>query len=176
MRTCMKHSVKTGIAMLLALLLLMGASACAQDGYIGCMKVIKCQEWVSLREAPDAASACLIEVPLGSLVENCREESKAFHYAEYNGMSGYIMAQYLEPIPDAETYLGERVIADLGEWIPMYADTTAEAMVVQWLAPQETLEDARISLEGFICAASRGMKGYVRSDALTEKASSPIGN
>ena len=157
------------IAMLLAMCLLMGTAAFAQDGYIGCMKVVKCQEWVSLREAPDAASACLVEVPLGKLVENCREESKAFHYAEYNGMSGYIMAQYLEAIPDEQTYLGERVTADLGAWVPMYADTTEGAVIVQWLPPQETVEDARISLEGFICGTCRGMKGYVRSDALTEK-------
>ena len=97
--------------MLLAFCLLLGTAAWAQDGLIGCMKVIKCEEWVSLREQPDAKSACLVEVPLGALVENCREESKAFHYAEYGGMSGYIMAQYLEAIPEAENYLGDLVVA-----------------------------------------------------------------
>ena len=160
----MRYSMKMSMAMLLAFCLLLGTAAWAQDGLIGCMKVIKCEEWVSLREQPDAKSACLVEVPLGALVENCREESKAFHYAEYGGMSGYIMAQYLEAIPEAENYLGDLVVAAQGTWTPMYADTTQSAAIVQWMAPGEQMKDARKSLEGFVYGTCRGVKGYVAAE------------
>ena len=157
--------MKRRITMLFVLLMLLCAAACAEEGFIGCMRVIKCEEWVSLRELPDTKSGCLVEVPLGALVENCREESKAFLYAEYSGMSGYILAQYLEAVPVEQTYLGEMRIIDGAAWTPMYADTTNGATVIQWMAPGERIEDARESVEGMVCGVCRGVRGYVKSSA-----------
>ena len=72
--------------------------------YIGAMKVIRCQEYVTLREEPYKWSRALAKVPLGAIVYNCSsiKEKKSFVYAEYDGISGYILVKYLEPAPEYE--------------------------------------------------------------------------
>ena len=149
------------MTILLAALMLLCSPACAQEGYIGAMEVVNCQEWVSLRELPDTTSACLIEVPLGALVENCRTETKAFHSGEYGGIRGYILAQYLEAIPEAQMDLGKMYVISGGEWAPMYADTTSSSAIVQWMVPGEQIEAARESVEGYIYGICRGARGYI---------------
>ena len=150
--------MKKAMAALMMACLLMLTAAFAEEA--GVMKVVNCQEWVSLREQPDTRSQCLVEVPLGALLENCRKENKAFYYGEFRGMGGYILAQYLEAVPDVQVDPGEMII--VGEkWVPMYADTTSGAAIVQWMAPGEKLKEAREPVDGFIYASCRGVKGYV---------------
>ena len=141
--------------------LMLCASAWAQDDQIGFMKVVNCEQWVSLREKPDAGSECLVEVPLDALVENCKAKTKAFIYAEYNGLSGYIMAQYLEPVPQEQLMLGDLRTAQRGEWIAMRLLASDEEPVIQWLAPGMHLEGCVDSMKGFAYGQCNGVKGYV---------------
>ena len=157
--------MKRILAVLAACLLLCGA-AYAEEDYIGAMKVVDCQEWVSLREAPDAASECLVEVPLGAVVENCKAETKAFTYAEYGGLSGYIMTQYLEAVPVEQVLLGDMCVTAHGVWTPMYLGIKAGDPVIQWLAPGATVKECTESAEGFAYGMCNGLKGYVRMDVL----------
>ncbi|MBQ8617284.1 MAG: hypothetical protein IJ418_07180 [Clostridia bacterium] len=168
--------MKRILALLLVCLLLCGA-ACAEDGYIGAMKVVNCQEWVSLREKPDAASDCLVEIPLGAVVENCAAATKAFTYGEYGGMSGYIMTQYLEIVPVEQVMLGDMYVSAQGVWTPMYLGASQNEPVIQWLAPGTMVSECKESADGFVYGAREGMKGYIRMDAL-EKAveTAPAGN
>ncbi len=152
---------KVFAAMLLACLLFT-AAAWAQEGKIGWMKVVNCEEWVSLREKPDAGSECLAEVPLDALVENCSVKNKAFIYAEYNGLSGYIMAQYLEPVPQEQLLLGDLYVVDRGAWIAMRLLASEEEPVMQWLAPGMRVEGCVDSMKGFAYGQCKGLKGYVR--------------
>ena len=152
--------MRKAIAALLLICLLFTAAALAQGNAGSVMRVVNCQEWVSLRERPDARSQCLVEVPLGALVENCRKENKTFYYGEFRGMSGYIMTQYLETAADVLSDPSEMMIIG-GQWAPMYADTTENATLLQWMAPGERLKDAREPVDGFIYGSCRGVKGYV---------------
>lgn len=161
----MQNMMKRIAAVLFACLLL-GAAARAQDAYIGCMKVVNCQEWVSLREQPDAASECLVEVPLGAIVENCSAETKAFVYAEYNGMSGYIMAQYLQSVPVEQTPLVDMRVVDTGAWVPMRLGPSEADTVIQWMAPDTRIAAGKESANGYAYIELGGLKGYVRLDAL----------
>ena len=72
--------------------------------YIGAMRVVKCKEWVTLRNVPYKTGKALAKVPLGAIVYNCRtiKEKKSFVYAEYEGLQGYILLQYLETAPEYE--------------------------------------------------------------------------
>ena len=82
--------------------------------------VVNCQEWVSLREAPDTASARLRKVPLGAYVD-ALEDVGDFALCEYDGATGYILNEYLEPeeiggAVSSETLLewnGARVTAEM---------------------------------------------------------------
>ena len=74
------------------------------DRYIGAMRVVRCNEYVSLRERPYKTERALARVPLGAIVYNCATipEKKSFVYAEYEGISGYILVKYLEKAPEFE--------------------------------------------------------------------------
>ena len=66
------------------------------------MTVVNCEDWVSLREKASASSARLAKVPLGTEVEHCVRVSDTFVYCCYNGVYGYIQAQYLAGPDDGE--------------------------------------------------------------------------
>lgn len=66
------------------------------DTYIGEMKVVNCNEWVSLRFGPSANSGRLAKVPLGAVVEEAIHiDGNDFIYCCYNGQYGYILRDYL---------------------------------------------------------------------------------
>ena len=53
--------------------------------YVGAMRVVNCNEYVSLREQPYKKSKALAKVPLGAIVYNCSSipQKKSFYYCEY---------------------------------------------------------------------------------------------
>lgn len=64
------------------------------------MKVVKCKEFVSLRETRSTSAKRLAKVPLGALVlafPECGEEN-GFIYCVYHDEEGFILAEYLQPI------------------------------------------------------------------------------
>ena len=100
------------IAFVAVIILLLGAALASADRipperserYIGAMRVVKCNEYVSLREQPYKTTKALARVPLGAIVYNCSTipQKKSFVYAEYEGISGYILVKYLEKAPEFE--------------------------------------------------------------------------
>ena len=66
-----------------------------EDGDLGTMYVVNCEEWIPLREMPDAAASVLVQIPMGAVVYGARQYSPEFIYCEYRDVSGYIPAEYL---------------------------------------------------------------------------------
>ena len=64
------------------------------------MRVIKCRDYVSLRQTRSTSSTRLAKVPLGALVLAFPEEGEenGFISCVYRGEYGYILAEYLEPV------------------------------------------------------------------------------
>ncbi len=64
------------------------------------MRVVKCKEFVSLRETRSTSAKRLAKVPLGELVLAFPEygEENGFIYCVYHGEEGYILSEYLQPI------------------------------------------------------------------------------
>ncbi len=64
------------------------------------MRVVKCKEFVSLREARSTSAKRLAKVPLGALVLAFPEygEENGFIYCVYHDEDGFILAEYLQPI------------------------------------------------------------------------------
>ena len=85
--------------------------------YIGAMQVIRCKEYVTLRAEPYKKAKALAKVPLGAVVYNCRtiREKKSFVYAEYEGVSGYILVEYLEKAPQYEPAVTSAISGKLTE-------------------------------------------------------------
>ena len=85
--------------------------------YIGAMQVIRCKEFVTLRAEPYKKAKSLAKVPLGAIVYNCRtiREKKSFVYAEYDGIAGYILVEYLDKAPQYEPAVTSAVSGKLTE-------------------------------------------------------------
>ncbi len=64
------------------------------------MRVVKCKEYVSLREARSKSSKRLAKVPLGALVLAYPEagEENGFILCVYHDETGYILAEYLQAV------------------------------------------------------------------------------
>ena len=96
------------LVLMLAMLMLAAPLALAEgnsenEDYIGPMKVVNCDAWVSLRAEPDTKSARLAQVPLGAGVEDCTQFDERFIYGCYAGRYGYILDAYLVPVDEAGT-------------------------------------------------------------------------
>ena len=87
--------------------------------YIGNMEVVNCNEWVSLREQPDTTAKRLVKVSLGAIVSNCEQLNEEWIYVEYDGYSGYILAQYLEPSDNRLTF--SAMMVTIHDGAPFYA-------------------------------------------------------
>ena len=82
--------------------------------YLGAMRVVKCRNYVSLRQAPAKTAKVLAKVPLNAIVLYCttntslftgikyKKQVNLFVRCEYEGQEGYILKQYLEPAPEHE--------------------------------------------------------------------------
>ena len=79
--------------LLVFLLMLSGVGALARGDYMGTMRIVNCNEWVSLRMEPCSSSARVDTVPLGAVVHAYyyNEEYTRCYYAGW----GYIKNEYL---------------------------------------------------------------------------------
>ena len=104
--------------------------ALADTEYIGNMEVVNCNEWVSLREQPDTTAKRLVKVSLGAIVSNCEQLNEEWIYVEYDGYSGYILAQYLEPSDNRLTF--SAMMVTILDGAPLYAtiDSTESIGVI----------------------------------------------
>ena len=58
--------------------------------YKGAMRVVWCNEWISLRAEPSKTSERLAEIPLGAIVYSCIDiGDPRFYQCEYEGQTGY---------------------------------------------------------------------------------------
>lgn len=104
------------------LLVLLVIALCIPCGALAekTMKIVNCQDWVSLRSAPNTQAERLAQVPLGALVTGEYDYDSDFSHCSYGGVSGYIMNKYLEAPALAEqvdglTILAERSYSSSGE-------------------------------------------------------------
>ena len=92
------------LACLLALTLLTsmtGALALTITEY-GPMRVVNCEEWVSLRDVPGTGGDRLAKVPLGAVVMEAEWMPlyDQFVYCRYGGQYGYVLSKYLVAVDE----------------------------------------------------------------------------
>ena len=95
---------------ILLLAMLCGGSALAEIG--NRLKVVNCDEYVTLRSWPDTSADALAKVPLGKTVDEIHEAGNGFLCVSYRGQTGYVLERYLRV---AEDYSGSRVKLSAGE-------------------------------------------------------------
>lgn len=93
--------MKRMLVFLLAAMLMLASDAVAEVPAE--MRVVNCQEWVSLRAEPDSAAQRFAEVPLGATVHGFYQSNGDFSQCEYEGVVGYILTQYLKVADEGES-------------------------------------------------------------------------
>ena len=96
--------MKKILACVLTLLLLCGSALAADIG--SSLKVVDCNEYISLREEPSKSSAVLARLPLNARVAMVGEASDGFWQVSYQGKLGYALSGYLRQVDD---YSGDPV-------------------------------------------------------------------
>lgn len=114
--------MKKLLVILIALILCMSCSISSAERktvvkdefYLGAMRVVRCNDYVSLREYPDKTSKVLAKVPLDAIVLYCsnnvaqyahgkyKKQYRLFIRCEYEGQEGYILRKHLVPAPEFE--------------------------------------------------------------------------
>ena len=96
--------MKKLLACVLALALLCAPAALA---YVGArLKVVKCNEYITLREEPSTSAAALAHIPLGASVDEIHWSENGFWCVAYRGQTGYALSKYLSVVDD---YAGKAV-------------------------------------------------------------------
>ena len=60
------------------------------------MRVVNCDEWISLRKTPSTDATRITTIPLGAIVEFLGMAENGFYKIRYNGYVGYALASYLQ--------------------------------------------------------------------------------
>ena len=161
--------MKRTLCVLACLALLMGIlpAACAA-GVSDVMCVYNCQEWVSLREAPDTNAKRLEKVHLGELVTDCQAASNNFIRCEFNGKVGYILNTYLKTtnFSNGESFPGNQMVVNCSEWVSLREapDTSSKQLAK---VPLGTVVTACVSYMGtFISCEYKGQRGYIPTTYL----------
>ena len=100
--------MKRMLLVLLVIALCIPAGALAE----GTMKIVNCQDWVSLRSAPSTQAERLAQVPLGAYVTGECDYYSEFSLCSYNGVSGYILNEYLEAVALYAQVGGRTIVAE----------------------------------------------------------------
>lgn len=133
--------------------------------YLGCLRVINCQEWVSLRQYASKNSDRLAIVPLGAYVEAYYYNSE-FVYCYYNGLWGYILSTYLgSPDGSGSNYLGRKTVINCNEFVTLRSQPSTSASEVTRVAKYETV-DCYYYNDTFTYCHYNGMSGYILSRYL----------
>jgi len=152
--------MKKWIVCLLAILLC-GASALAEAAIGTQLKVVNCNEYITLREEPDTTAAELARMPLNQTAIALGVEENGFVRVGYQGQAGWALAKYLSgelefasrvEVTDAQRYnlnlfLSNFTEADFCRWEGAYVDSwknTAQltdfALEHCWFNRQDRLE------------------------------------
>ena len=59
------------------------------------LRVVNCNEWISLRTAPNTSASTITRIPLGDSARYISTASNGFYQVSYNGQVGYALAEYL---------------------------------------------------------------------------------
>jgi len=146
--------------------MMIGLSALTQGEYIGRMKVVNCEEWVSFRIKPDGKAKRLAKIPLGATVENCAVENEDFTYAEYDGRCGYILSDYLEPAEPEKMYLGNLRVINCTDYVNMRAAPGTESKRIARVPVGSLVENCTAAENGFIFGRYQDKEGYISAAYL----------
>ena len=157
------------VALLLAVVMMissMGLTALA-GSYLGTMRVVNCDSWVSLRSYASTSASRITTVPLGAYVTAYYYNSE-FTECYYNGYHGYILSTYLANSRSntaasySGSYLGKKTVINCNEFVTLRSSPSTSASAVTRVAKGQQV-DAYYYNDTFSKCYYNGMSGYILS-------------
>ena len=93
---------KLTVLLIAAVMMLCACFGNAEKEITEYMRVINCEEWVSLRAKPDTDSRRIAKVNLGVTVSGCEKYNAKWVKCDFDGKTGYILLKYLESVVPEE--------------------------------------------------------------------------
>ena len=69
-------------------------TAAADTSWTG--KVVRCNEFITLRKTPSTKGEEITKIPLGTIVTVYSGADNGFYYINYYGIEGYALASYID--------------------------------------------------------------------------------
>ena len=162
------------LALVMALLLLVGCSTVAFARVTDSMCVVNCQEWVSLRSSPSTSSSQLARVPLGAWVTGCESADNGFIRCEYNGQTGYVLAKYLNEdaggAEESDEVSSTMHVVNCQSWVSLRSSASTGAAQLAKVPLGATVTNCSAASNGFIKCSYDGQTGYILARYLREGA------
>ncbi len=153
----------------LLLVLVLGTVPSLADEVSEVMQVVKCNDYVSLREKPDTKADRLAKVHLGEFVIYCTEAENGFVRCTWDGKTGYILAKYLKTTTywvAEDEILPNQMVYNCSEYVSLrkMPDTQSERLIKVPLGAAVT-GCIRYNDE-FIHCTYKGKSGYILAKYL----------
>ncbi len=162
-----------------------GSAASSNSGYVGKLQVINCNEFVTLRKTASTSGAAVTRVAKGETVD-CYTHNSQFYRCYYNGLSGYILREYLgyassyEPNWDSgyrepgryigghgEYYLGTHYVINFKDWVSLRSSPSTSASRITTVPLGAAVEAYYDKSDNFTLCIYNGYQGYILSSYLT---------
>lgn len=105
--------MKKILCLVLCLLMMTGSAMASEALWFGdWMEVVKCKEYITLREEPSTNAAELDRVPLGALVRELGPYDEKFSRVLYEDQVGYVLGEYLAPVQQTLVAYPEVVVSE----------------------------------------------------------------
>ena len=142
------------------------------NDYLGKKQVINCNEFVTLRSYPSTSAGVVTRVAKGEIVDAYYYDG-TFTYCYYNGLSGYILSDYLGnscSVPVFGSYLGQARVINCSSWVSLRSYPSTSASRVTTVPLGAWVEAYYYNSEYTECYYN-GLHGYILSTYLSTAAS-----
>lgn len=158
----MKRKISLALVVLVMFAVLT-ATAAARGQYLGQLRIVNCDEWVTLRASASTYARSVDRVPLGAFVDAYAYNSE-FCECYYRGRHGYILTSYLSGMNPSD-YLGQMRVVNCNEFVTLRDGPSTQANSVTKVPLGQVVEAYAFNDEFFRCEY-RGMDGFILASYL----------
>ena len=147
------------------LLLLISTAALAASPV---MRVVNCNEYVSLRESPDTKSKRLKKVYLGEFVIECFDAENGFTLCTYDNSTGYVQSKYLE---ETTYYITDdlkfnQMVINCSDYVTMHIAPDSSSSRVTRVPLGAIVRSCVGDVNNFVYCNYKNYAGYISSSYL----------
>ncbi len=124
----MKKSVlKSLFALMLAFVMFAAVVPAPNASASGYAWVVGCDEWITLRAKPNTQAGSLRKIPLYSSVVYHGDVGKGFSQVTYNGVTGYVLREYLDTEFEPQVYERDMKVVKCKQSITLRSQPSTKA-------------------------------------------------